>query len=227
MDQYRTSLLDVLDKKNSSTSITTMSQGLLKLVVSDTMLESFRTTLQDKLTAAKIGFEKVADSVYMPKTDQAVEAGVAEYINGISGVDTGTALHGVALVGLSTSPARVDKTSSGIAILPYSKTFTVKVTVQNQGNQEEDDVPVVATLNVDPDGTQQKKTQKITMLKAGETTTMVFEDLIPATGTAKENLLKVMAGPVPYEKKLDNNSMEVDFIMRDDTGTTTTTTPTQ
>ena len=227
VDRYRSALLDVLDKKNSTAAITTMSQGLLGLVVSDTMMASFRTNLQDKLNAAKFGFEKVADSVYMPKTDEAVEAGVREYVNSISGVETGNELHGVAVIGLSTAPARVDKTSSGISILPYSKTFTVKVSVQNQGNQEEDDVAVVATLNVDPNGTQQKKTQKITRLKAGETTTMVFEDLLPATGTSKENLLKVTAGPVPNEKKTDNNTMEVDFIMRDDTGATTTTTPTQ
>jgi len=227
VDKYRSSLLDVLDKKNSSTAISTMSDGLFDLVVSDKSMQSYRGSLQEKLNAAKFGFEKVADSVYMPKTDDAAEAGVREYVNGISGVETGSELHGVALVGLSTAPARVDKTSSGVSILPYSKTFTVKVSVQNQGNQEEDNVAVVATLTPDPTGTQQKKTQKITRLKAGETATMVFEDLIPATGTDKTNLLKVTAGPVAGEKKTDNNTMELSFIMRSDSGDTTTTTPTQ
>jgi len=227
VDKYRTALLDVLDKKNNPDSTAVMSDGLLDLVTSDHTLERFRGSLQDKLNAAKFGFLKVADSVYMPKTDEAVEAGVREYINGISGEETGNTLHGVAVVGLSTAPASVDKTESGVSILPYAKTFTVKVSVQNQGNQEEDNVPVVASLTPDPTGTQQKKTQKITRLKAGETATIVFEDLIPATGTDKTNLLKVTAGPVTGEKKTDNNTMELNFIMRSDSSDTSTTTPNQ
>jgi len=218
VDAYRASILDVLDKKNTDTAATQMSGGLLDLVVSDRAMQRFRGGLEEKLQQAKFGFEKVADSVYMPKADEALAAGVREYISGISGTESGNALHGVATIGLSTAPASVDKTSSGIAILPYSKTFTVKVSVQNQGNQEEDDVPVVVTLDMDPAGTQQKKTQKITRLKAGETATLVFEDLVPATGTEKENIMKVTAGPVAGEKKTDNNVMELDFIMRAETG---------
>jgi hypothetical protein len=218
LDRYRSSLLDVLDKKNAESATSTMSQALLDLVVSDSALQRYRGSLEEKLRAAKFGFEKVADSVYVPKTDEALTAGVREYINGISGEESGNALHGVAVVGMQTAPARVDVTESGIAILPNSKTFTVKVSVQNQGNQEEDDVAIVATLDQDPEGTQQKKTQKITRLKAGETATLVFEDLVPATGSEKENILKVTAGPVPYEKKVDNNTMELRFIMRADSG---------
>jgi hypothetical protein len=218
VDAYRAAILDVLDKKNSDAAATTMSGGLLDLVVSDRAMQRFRGGLEDKLQQAKFGFEKVGDSIYMPRADEALAAGVREYINTISGTESGNALHGVAVIGLSTAPASVDKTSSGIAILPYSKTFTVKVSVQNQGNQEEDNVPVVVTLDQDPAGTQQKKTQKITRLKAGETATLVFEDLVPATGSEKENIMKVTAGPVPGEKKTDNNVMELDFIMRAETG---------
>lgn len=216
VEQYKTAILDVLDKKNTDTATQTMSSGLLDLVVSDRSLQRFRGGLQEKLSQAKFGFEKVADSVYMPKVDAALTAGVNEYINGISGEETGNALHGVAVIGLTTAPAKVDSTESGVAILPYSATFTVKVTVQNQGNQQEDNVPVVVTLDQDPEATQQKKTQKITRLKAGETATLVFEDIKPGTGADIVNTLKVTAGPVPNEKKVDNNTMEMSFIMRSD-----------
>ena len=49
-----------------------MSQGLLDLVVSDAALQRFRGSLDAKLKQAKLSFEKVADSVYMPKTEQAL-----------------------------------------------------------------------------------------------------------------------------------------------------------
>jgi hypothetical protein len=227
IEQYRSAILDILDKKNTTAATATMSNGLLDLVVSDRSLQRFRGSLQDKLSAAKFGFEKVADSIYMPKVDEALTAGVVEYVASISGTEVGNALHGVAVIGLATTPARVDTTSSGVSILPYSKTFTVKVSVQNQGNQEEDDVPVVATLDQDPPTTQQKKTQKITRLKPGETATLVFEDIVPGTGSSIVNALKVTAGPVPGEKKVDNNTMELHFIMRSDTSQTTPSSATQ
>lgn len=216
VEQYKTAILDVIDKKNTDTATETMSGGLLDLVVSDRSLQRFRGGLQEKLSQAKFGFEKVADSVYMPKVDAALTAGVSEYISGVSGEETGNALHGVAVIGLTTAPAKVDSTESGVAILPYSATFTVKVTVQNQGNQQEDNVPVVVTLTQDPEATQQKKTQKITRMKAGETATLVFEDIKPGTGADIVNTLKVTAGPVPNEGKVDNNTMEMSFIMRSD-----------
>jgi len=219
IDKYRAALLDVLDKKASEdAAAATMSQGLMDLVVSDRALQLFRAGLEGKLKQGKLGFEKVADSVYVPKTDDALSVGVLEFIGGLSGTETGNELHGVAVVGLSTSPARVDRTESGTSILPFSKTFTVKVAVQNQGNQTEDDVPVVVTLTTQPEGTPQKKTQKITRLKPGETATLVFEDIAPVNGSDKVNILNVKAGPVPNEKKVDNNEMELKFIMRPETG---------
>ena len=218
LEKYKAALLEVLDKKSTDQTPGTMSQGLLDLVVGDAALQRFRGGLEAKLKASKLTYEKVADSVYMPKADEALEASVREYIGGLSGEETGNALHGVATVGLSTSPARVDRTESGVSILPYSKTFTVKVSVQNQGNQTEDNVPVVVSLISDSGGTPQKKTQKITRLKAGETASLVFEDLAPVTGADKVNTLNVKAGPVTNEKKVDNNEMELQFIMRPETG---------
>lgn len=218
LDQYKTALLDVLDDKAVDQAQAVMANGLMDLVVSDRSMQRFRGGLEEKLKAAKFGFEKVSDSVYLPKTDEALASGVNEYIAALTGEEAGDALHGVAVVGLSTTPARVDKTESGVSILPYSKTFSVKVTVQNQGNQEEDNVPVVVTMTLDPEGTQQKKTQKIVRLKAGETQTLVFEDLLPATGSEKQNMLRVTAGPVNHEQKTDNNTMELNFIMRPETG---------
>lgn len=211
---FKTSILEVLDDKSTDDTPTTMSQGLMDLLVSDESLERFRSSLENKLKKANLSFEKVADSRYVPNVEDAMSANVREYIDALTGTSTGDEIHGVAVVGLSTSPARDDSTSSGVSILPYSDTFTVKVAVENQGNQTEREIPVVVTLTVDPEGTPQKKTQKITRLNAGETATLVFEGLTPATGTDKVNDVEVTAGPVKNEKKTDNNTMELEFVMR-------------
>lgn len=213
-EQFRASIGDILNKKSTDNSAAVMQQGLMDLVVSDELLQRFRGTLEGKLKAAKLSFEKVADSTYVPKKEDALAGAVTEYLGDLRGTETGSELHGVALTELSTSPARVDRTESGVSVVPYSSTFSVKVAVQNQGNQEEDDVPVVATLTSESEGTPQKKTEKIAKLKPGETTTIVFEGLKPLTGPDKVNILKVVAGPVPHEKKTENNEQEYQFIMR-------------
>lgn len=214
VDKYRASILDVLDNNETENAVAMMSEGLMDLVVSDESLQRFRGSLEGKLKAANLSFEKVADSVYVPNMDEACTAAVVTYIQGLSGAETGEEVHGVAIVGMTTSPARVDRTESGVSILPFTTTFTVKVTVENQGNQVEEDITVVVTLNIDPEGTPQKETQKITRLKAGETAALVFEELKPATGTDKANIMKVVAGPVEGEQKVDNNETELTFIMR-------------
>jgi hypothetical protein len=212
--KFHAAVLDVFDKKNTGNASSVMNQGMMDLVVSDELALRFREKLDAKLTAAKMTFEKVADSVFVPKKGDALSASVNEYISGISGTETGSELHGVAVTQYSTSPARVDRTESGISILPYSKNFTVKVAVENQGNQDEEDIPVVVTLTMSPEGTPQKKTLKIAKLAPKETATVVVEGLKPAVGSERENTIKIKAGPVSNEKVVENNSMEFRFIMR-------------
>lgn len=214
VDQFRQGVADVFDKKSADTAAAVMSQGLMDLVVSDEALARFRAGLEAKLKASKMTFEKVADSTFIPVKDDALLAGVTQYIDSFSGEEAGDALHGVAISGLSTTPASVDQTESGVSILPYSDTFTVKVSVQNQGNQQEKDIPVSATLTQEEGGTPQKKTAKITRLKPDETGTVVIEGLKPVTGSDKTNVLTVTAGPVPKEEKTDNNEDELTFIMQ-------------
>ena len=214
VDKYRASILDVLENKDTEKAVAMMGEGLMDLVVGDESLQRFRDSLEAKLKAANLSFEKVAESAYVPNMDEACTAAVVSYIQRLSGSETGDKVHGVAIAGVTTSPARADRTESGVSILPLSTTFTVKVTVENQGNQVEEDIPVVITLEIDPEGTPQKETQKITRLKAGETAALVFEDLKPATGSDKVNILKIKAGPVKDEKKIDNNETELRFIMR-------------
>jgi hypothetical protein len=212
--KFHVAILDVLNNKSTGNAASVMSQGMMELVISDAEALRFQQGLEAKLTAAKMTFEKVADSVFVPKQDDALSASVNGYISGISGSGTGSEIHGVAVTQYSTSPARVDTTNSGISILPYSKSFTVKVAVENQGNQDEQNTPVVATLTSSTGGAVQSKKQKITKLAPKETATVVIEGLKPVTGSTNENTVKIMAGPVPNEKVLENNSVEFSFTMR-------------
>ena len=218
VDEFRTGLLDALDKKDTQTSVALMSQGLTDLALSDQSFTRYRTQLLAKLKAAKsgeLGFVQVADSSpYVPNKQDALTGGVTEYIASFGGTETGNEIHGVAITGLSTSPASTDSTSSGVYILPNAASFTVTVAVQNQGNQVEGNVPVVVSLTSDSGGTPQQVTKKITRLKPNETTSLVFDGLKPVTGSNNVNVLDLKAGPVPNEKNTENNVRQYRFRMQ-------------
>lgn len=222
VSKYRAGLLDVLDKKDTGTAAAAMSQGMVDLVVGDEALQRYREKLETKLKSAKsgdLGYVQVANSApYVPKKEDALLSGVSSFISELGGEQTGDETHGVAVKGLSTSPASEDSTESGVAILPFSKTFTATVAVENQGNQEEENIPVVVTLVVEGESSPQQKTKKITRLKPNETTSLVFDGLKPATGRDKVNVLKVKAGPVDKERNTENNENEFRFILLPDGG---------
>lgn len=214
---FQTGILDVLDNKDVEAAANSMSEGLIDLVVSDESMERFRSDLENQMKEAEsgdLGFVQVAESPrFVPKADDALLSGVTSYISELEGTDTGDEVHGVAVTGVTTSPASQDSTSSGVSILPYSTSFTVTVAVENQGNQEEEDVPVIVTLVDEKDASQQQQTKKITRLKPNETVTLVFDEINPVTGRDTVNILTVKAGPVENEKNVENNEQEFSFLM--------------
>lgn len=211
--KFKTSILQVLDGKVTDKTQEIMSDGLLDLVISDAMLARFRTKLESKLDTLKLSYEKVVDSKFVQSKEEALPQSVSDFIKSLSSPETGNEIHGVAVISLTTSPQKVDSTSSGVSILPKAESFSVKVTVENQGNQEEKNIPVVAKLTTDA-GTPQVKTEKIAKLKPKEKTVLVLEGLKPAVGTESENTLTVEAGPVRNEKKTDNNKVTLKFVMK-------------
>lgn len=217
LEKFSSGMTDVLDKKNTEQAVTQMQQGLMDLVVADEALQRYRGDLDAKIKAAKsgdLGGVQIANpAVYVPKQDDALLAGVNEYVGHLAGTDTGSEIHGLALTGLSTSPARKDTTESGEAVLTFNTSFSATAAVQNQGNQEEENIQVVATLATTTGATPQQQVKKITMLKPNETTSLVFDRLKPEPGNDKVNTLKIVAGPVLKERRVENNEKTFKFIM--------------
>lgn len=220
--KFRDGLLALLDGEDEAAATQKMSEGLVDLVVSDEAFKRYQAGLETKLKSARsgdLGYVQVASSApFVPRREDALLSGVSSYAGELEGEEAGEEIHGVAVKEVTTSPATQDRTQSGVAILPYSKTFTVTVTVENQGNQEEEDIPVVVSLTVEGESSPQQKTKKITRLKPNETTSLVFEDLKPFTGRDGSNLLNVKAGPVEKERNQENNEKQLRFIMLSEGG---------
>lgn len=215
---FKKGLLDVIDNKSRQEGINLCVEGLTDLVVSDESLAEFKSDLQNSLKSEKsgeLGLIKVADIVpFVPTKDDALPGNVSRYLAAFGTSTAGEAIRGVAVLDLTLSPAPTGRTKSGVSILPYSRNFAVSVTVQNQGNQVERDIPVAVTLTIETEATPQKFTKKISKLEPNEKVTLVFEDFKPDSGGIKTNIVVAKAGPVKDEKNTENNSREMRFVMR-------------
>lgn len=216
--KFNRGLLAVIDNKSREAGTAQCVEGLTDLVVSDEALAEFKRDLQNLLKSSQsgeLGIIKVADIVpFVPNKDDALPGNVSRYLSAFGAASAGQAIRGVAILDLSLSPATTGRTKTGVSVLPYSKNFAVSVTVQNQGNQVERNIPVMVTLTIETEATPQQLTKKITKLEPNETVTIVFEDLKPDTGGIKTNIVRAKAGPVKDEKNLENNIRETRFVMR-------------
>lgn len=125
-----------------------------------------------------------------------------------------TGVRGVALAKVTVEPGGTALEAGKTVDVPASAQFAFRVSVENQGNVIERDVPVTLTLTVPgAEATEQEVT--IAVIRPGETqSTDVSGFSIPAEAISKTCTLKVMAGPVPDERVLDNNRGTFKFLLQ-------------
>lgn len=126
-------------------------------------------------------------------------------------------IHGVGLVGV------VATSESGKVPLVKGKTVNVAasaqlafvVKVQNQGDVEEKDVPVVVTLVLPGGGSPLVQEGSIATIAPGQAQSVTIQGFaIPSEALSKICTLKVKAGPVPEERVLSNNTGTYKFLLQ-------------
>jgi hypothetical protein len=122
------------------------------------------------------------------------------------------AVHGVAIDKVVAMPDEKEITAGGTFNLT-SAPLIFQVTVENQGNMPEKNVPVVITLQATGETTPQKVTVAIPELKAKDTQTIEVKGINP-TAYGAVATLKVKVGPVADEKYKDNNSLQAQLIFK-------------
>lgn len=118
---------------------------------------------------------------------------------------------GVALISLSTLPRPTKKLPGGAYVFALADVMSVTVEVQNQGEATEATVTVVLTVRSDKAGEVHRAERTIENLKPGERRPVTFENVLPDASPDAENVIKVVAGPVPGEKYLFNNEKTLRF----------------
>jgi hypothetical protein len=206
------SLMAALEVQETEVAAEQISHSLYYLVNSDFLYkEVFKPDAAAVLQKKELTGVIVPSSEFFSDPDLASEKKVLDMLAELRSTGNLQAIHGVAVTKVVALPDEKEITPGGTFNLNSTDSLVFAVTVENQGNMEEKNVPVVVTLTVGED--VQKKTVEITSIKAKKEVTIKIEGLNPtAYGSVAQ--LVVKAGPVAEEKYADNNVVKAKVIFK-------------
>ncbi len=180
-----------------------ISQALQYLTNSDFLYATvFVKGATDIVKEKNIAGVTVPSSKFLDDPDLASKASAQEIIAQLKSTGSLQAVHGVAVAKVVAQPDDQQIKNGQTYNLTASDQLTFQVTVENQGNMAEKDVPVVVTLGTESGGEPQKITVTIPEIKGGEQLTAEVTGLNP-TDYGEPATLTVEVGPVPGEKVTD------------------------
>ncbi len=208
------SLMNALEVQDVDVTSEQIAHALTYLTNSDFLYdEVFAPRLKEILKVKELTSLTVPDSEFLEDHDLAYKSRVQEIVAKLKSIGNLQAVHGVALRKVVATPDEVEIKKGNTHNLTATADFALQVTVENQGNMAEKDVPITITLlspsSVDP----QKVEATIPELKPGEIVTATVQGIDP-TPYGEVAQLRVEVGPVPGEKVQDNNWLEAKLIFK-------------
>jgi hypothetical protein len=145
--------------------------------------------------------QKVPESQFLPDTSWLEETTVAENLAGITGAEGEvTGLHGLGIAAVLVNGAEV--TPDAQNTVTADGAAEVEVSVDNQGDSEETDIPVQVTVTGGDEPIEAEET--LSKILPGETQTVTVP-LDPAPSKGDEVTIEVFVEPVLGEQVADNN----------------------
>ncbi len=121
-------------------------------------------------------------------------------------------IHGLAIISLASKPRPLRKIySRNLYVLPATDLIAVTVEIVNQGNVDETEVKIKASLKSERQVNPRTYQIVLPLLKKGERKAVTFENLLVDNEPGVINLLTINLVPVPGEKYSGNNLREFKF----------------
>ncbi len=207
-------LMNALEVEDTEVSAEQISHALRYLSTSDFLYaEVFIPRATSYLTEKELDGVSVPTTTFLTDPDLVSNSKVMNILAGLKSTGNLQAVHGVALDKVTAMPDDKEITAGGTFNLTLSDQLTFEVTVENQGNSDEKNVPVVVTL-LSPGSTEPKEASAtIPQIKAKAKATVEVKGLNP-TAYGETALLRIDVGPVTDEKYNDNNWLEANVIFK-------------
>lgn len=208
------SLLNALEVQDTEVAAEQIAHALSYLTNSDFLYdEVFVPRVTDVLKTKELTGITVPPSDFLADHELASKTKVQEIVAKLKSIGNLQAVHGVALKKVVAAPEDIEIKRGNTHNLTATDEFALLVTVENQGNMAEKDVPIVITLLSPSSVEPQKVEATIPELKPGEVVTATVQGLDP-TPYGEVAQLRVEVGPVPGEKVQDNNWLEAKIIFK-------------
>ena len=214
VSELKPAIMNALDVQDTTVPVEQISHALTYLVNSDFIYnEVFVTKATALLQDKQLTGVTVPSTKFVPDTQITAPANVLNILIGLKSTGDRLAIHGVALTKVVAMPDEKELTAGGTFNLTSSSDLIFVLTVENQGNMEEKNVPVLVTLQAAGSTTPQKVQVQIQQIKPKSETTIEVKGINPtAYGTV--STLKIKVGPVQDEKYQENNSLSAKVIFK-------------
>jgi hypothetical protein len=214
LTNLKPALINALDTQDSDVVAEQISEALAYLTNSDFLYKTvFVKGATDLVKLKNIEGVTIPDSKFLEDPDMASQAEAQNIIAQLKSTGNLQAVHGVALTQVMEQPENKQIKDGQTYNLTSTDQLLFVVTVRNQGNMSEKNVPVVVTLGKKDDPDPQKITVNIPEIKPGKDGTATVEGLNP-TGYGEVAVISIEVGPVAGEKVKDNNSIEAKVIFK-------------
>jgi hypothetical protein len=212
LTNLKPALLQALEVEDTEVSAETIARAMLFLVVSDVIYEEFFVTRATSvLKQRQISGVNVGSTKFVSDSSLSSQAKIKEILTQLRGNESVQTVHGVALKEVRALPSNTVIERDGLYNLQSTDQLKFVVTVENQGNVPEKDVPVEVSLTAPNAAQPQIVAVKIPVLKAKEVKKVTITGVNP-TAYGEKALLKVTVGPVKEEKNTANNKLEAHVI---------------
>jgi hypothetical protein len=213
MSSLRTSIMSALEVEDTTVPAGEILYALRYLTTSDFLYkEVFEKRAAEILAAKQIGGVVAPSSQFLQDPNLASGAAVQTILTTLKTTGNLQAVHGVALKKVVVMPDNKEIVQGGTYDLTASAGITILVTVENQGNMDEQAVPVTVTLS-SVSTAQQKKTSQVLEMKAGTTMDVQVLGLNP-TAYGEVGTLRIDVGPVAEERYSNNNWLQASVIFK-------------
>jgi hypothetical protein len=212
LKRYRPAVFNALKDQDLEVASGQVARALKDLALSDRAYALYALEAKEVLREKKVYGVSPVTSKFLPEDDYE-KTKLVPYLRQLKGVKSLEEVHGLALVDLVVEPKYVGyNPAKKLFSLPTTQKISVKVTVHNQGNQAEVNLPVKATLKSEAQPQEKSAQMLIDTIAPEQKQTVELTDLRPTPGRVV-NLLTVTVGPVPNEKFVKNNVREYKFVL--------------
>jgi hypothetical protein len=195
---------NALSDRDIQVSVSQLANVMSDLVLADRAYALFRGAWPAKV-------ERPPVSSWVGDPDQASIDGVTSFVRELRKQDALAAVYNLAISSVSVDPKPTGKDRDADAV-PFTKSLSVSVLIENTGNQVISSAPIVVVLTSETDPVPQTVEGQVPIMHPKDRKSIVLKGLEPTSGAI--NLLRVTVGPVGNERNTLDNTVEYKFAMR-------------